>query len=175
MTNWGGRELRQAPTEIGCCLCMIMLLWEPQWVCFLHSLLKSFALFGFSPSTDTAPPWNGEWRGWDRELYSHRKSFLFQPIQPRARLELWRRSLGHQVVPLWLEGMSELSQKCILQSPVGPFWSREVLSLLCPHLITIKRKVTVTLRHIKIIVILSFGVICCYTAKDHPNTHLLRF
>lgn len=55
VTNQGGGELKQAPTEIGCCLCVIMLLWEPQWVCFLLSLLKSFALLGFSPSTDTSP------------------------------------------------------------------------------------------------------------------------
>lgn len=65
----------------------------------------SVEIFCFSwllPKHRHCSPWNEEWRGWERESYSHGKSFLFQPIQPRASLRLWVRSLGHMLALSWL-------------------------------------------------------------------------
>lgn len=129
VTNQGGGELRQAPTEIGCCLCVIMLLWEPQWVCFLRSLLKSFAWLGFSPSTDTVPLRMGSR---EAEIEScillARFSIPAHPTQsqPGAASEEPR-------LPRWFHnGWSEGRYSSSLLSHLGA----ELLFLLCSHLIT---------------------------------------
>lgn len=55
-----------------------------------------------SPKTQTLLPFEWGVESWEREPYSHGQSFLFQPIQPRASLRLWVRSLGHVLVLSWL-------------------------------------------------------------------------
>lgn len=161
VTNQGGGELRQAPTEIGCCLCVIMLLWEPQWVCFLRSLLKSFAWLGFSPSTDTDPLGMGSREAEMESCILMARVFYSGP----SKLE---PSWGCEELkpPAWFHKGWRTWMSCF-KSPLLSYVGAE-RSCPChaPTLLQIHKQNNCYFKR------LSFGVIC-YTVSPYLNTHLL--